>query len=124
MHETRIPIGGEKLVKRWGIHPIDLLFMMMNHEVKVIDQFGDYVATDIVFKAYSEAKENFDFPSLMFSLVDVKKLEDEYLGDHLSIKRGVIRGQSLMNKWDSHHLFPTNPYLPKVYIYSPYPAMV
>jgi hypothetical protein len=100
MQETRIPIDGEKLAKRWGILSIDLLFMMMNHELKAIDQLGDYVDIDIVFEVYGEDKENFDFPSLMFSLADVQKLEDEYLGDHLSMKRCVIRGQSLKNKWD------------------------
>jgi hypothetical protein len=81
MQETRIPIDGEKLAKRWGIQPIDLLFMMMNHELKAIDQLGDYVDIDIVFEVYGEDKENFDFSSLMFSLADVQKLEDEYLGD-------------------------------------------
>jgi hypothetical protein len=100
MQETRIPIDGEKLAKRWGIQPIDLLFMMMNHELKTIDQLGDYVDIDILFEVYGEDRENFDFLSLMFSFADIQRLEDEYLGDHLAMKKVVIRGQSLMNKWD------------------------
>jgi hypothetical protein len=67
----------------------------------VIDQFGEDIPIEVVLENYEE-NENFDIPSLMFRSSDVERLEDETLGEFLFEKKDIIRGQSLMERWQMH----------------------
>jgi hypothetical protein len=101
MSESVIPLSGKKLAERWEIELIDILFVMMNHHLCVIDQFGEEIFIEDVLENYKKY-EDFDIGTLMFRLSDVVKLEDDYLSGPLTEKRDVVRGKSLMEKWDIH----------------------
>ena len=101
MSDPVIPITAKKLTERWEVEPIEILFLMMTHNLSVIDQFGEGIPIEVVLENYEE-NDNFDITSLMFRLSDVEKLEDETLGEFLFEKRDVIRGQSLMERWQMH----------------------
>ena len=96
--KTSLPIRAEKLIKRWKIEPIDILFIIMNQHLEVIDPFGYSRETNEVLKPFYEDKDNFDISTLLFRYSDVTKFENGTEDVKQKMKE-TIRGRILMEKW-------------------------
>jgi hypothetical protein len=98
MDRSKVLIDGNRIIRQWGIEPIDLFCMMVNHDLKVLDQDSSHIFIEEVFENYIK-DEKFDIPSLTFSLSDFTRIDDEF-GQQFQIKRlELIRGREWMKKW-------------------------
>lgn len=98
MDMSKVLIDGNRIIRHWGIEPIDLFYLMVNHDLKVLDQDSSHIGIDDVFENYIK-DEKFDIPSLTFSLSDFTRIDDEF-GQKLTTKKlELMRGREWMKKW-------------------------
>ena len=92
MDESKLIVGAKRIIDYWGIESIDLFYLMVNHELRVLDQDSSHIGIDEVFENYID-DEKFDIPSLTYSLSDFKRIDNEF-GQQFELKRKeLIRGR-------------------------------
>jgi hypothetical protein len=101
--KTKIPISGNQLAAKWGIEPIDIVYVMLNYNLPAMGFMADFYHIDDILEAEDRDQqtdkrlhpEQWDFP-----LTEVLEIEIK-LAD-LPRYQGTIRGKSLMNRWNMH----------------------
>jgi hypothetical protein len=95
MDESKALISGSRLIEYWGIEMMDLFFLMINHNLTVLDQDSSPVGIEDVFQNYIK-DENFDIPSLTFRLSDFKRIQRELWEQFKAMKTELMRGKEWM----------------------------
>jgi hypothetical protein len=97
MDESKIIVGAKRIINHWGIEAIDLFYLMVNHELRVLDQDSNHIGIDEVFENYIN-DEKFDINSLTYSLSDFKRIDNEF-GQQFELKRKeLMRGREWTEK--------------------------
>ena len=97
MDMSKVLIDGNRIIRHWGIEPIDLFYLMINHGLKVLDQDSSHIGIDEVFENYIK-DEKFDIPSLTFCLSDFTRIDDEFGQQFQTKKLELMRGRDWMKK--------------------------
>jgi hypothetical protein len=95
MDESKIIVGAKRIIDHWGIEPIELFYLMVNHELRVLDQDSNHIDINEVFENYIN-DEKFDIPSLTYSLSDFKRIDNEFSQQFELKRKELIRGR----EWD------------------------
>ena len=106
--KVQIPISGDKLAKRWGVEPVDILYIMINHDLDIIsDELDNRMDFDMILDVHQDTGEELDPNSFLFRFSEVQKLENDYLKNPVTTSKQLVRGRMLLAKWDlgEHELF-------------------
>jgi hypothetical protein len=99
MTNSPLPINGKRLADRWNIETIDLMYIILNHGLNVVDQYYDEVDIGDVLEDFKKNKDASDY---MFSLSEVKAIENSLKVDGEIPHAETIRGKDLMARWQKH----------------------
>ncbi len=99
MTNSPLPINGKKLADRWNIETIDLLYIMLTHDLNVLDQYHNKVDIGDVLEDFKKNKDASDY---MFSLSEVTDIENKLEVDDKIPHAETIRGEDLMARWQKH----------------------
>jgi hypothetical protein len=99
MTKSSIPINEKELAARWDIETIDLLYIMLTHDLNVLDQYHNKVDIEDVLEDFKKNKVILDY---MFSLDEAKDIEAKLEVDGEIPHAETIRGEDLMARWQKH----------------------
>jgi hypothetical protein len=74
MTNSPLTINRKRLAARWGVETIDLMYIIFNHDLKVIHPYEGTMSLEDIFEAFYKDRDLSDF---MFRLAEVKNIETD-----------------------------------------------
>jgi hypothetical protein len=99
MVESYIPINGKKLANRWDVETKDLIYIILAHDLRVIDQYHEEIAIEDILE---EFKDNKNLSNHIFRLDKVKDIETKLEVDSKIPYAEAISCEDLMTRWEMH----------------------